>query len=444
MNYEDALTKLQAISQEHLLQFFGQLTDIEKSFLLKQIQDLDVEMFKKQQALILEKKLEQKEEFEPFTNIIKEKDVDIDLGKELLSKGQYGCLLIAGGQGTRLQFSGPKGTFPVSAVKKKTLFQIFAEKTLAAGKLAERPLPIAIMTSEENDSQVKFFFKDHDYFGLLPEQVSFFTQSSLPFLNLTGDLFLENAYTIATGPDGNGSSLQTFFKSGIWEKWLEKGVRFVNYVLIDNPLADPFDMKLLSFQSRQKAEIVVKCIRRETPEENVGVLVNKKGLLRVVEYSEMSEHDRFIKNANGNLMHSFANISLFSFSMDFIKKIGLSKEAMPLHAALKAIPPSIVPNGWKFEKFIFDVFQLAEHIEVIEYSRKNCFAPLKNLSGNNSLETVQKLCQDFDYKTICRITGRKDPFIKPFEIAQEFHYPTDELIEKWKGKELASKHYIEE
>jgi len=452
MNYDAAFTKLQEIKQEHLLQFFEELIPCEKASLLNQVDLLEIETFKQQQALVLTNRTDQREEVAPFTNAAKEKDIDPDLGKTLIADGKLGCLLVAGGQGSRLQFDGPKGTFPVSAVKLKSLFQIFAEKTVAATKLANRSLQLAIMTSEENDKEVKFFFKNNDYFGLSLKQISFFSQKNLPFLNLEGNLFLQNPFTIARGPDGNGGSLKTFYESGIFDKWYNKGVRFVNFVLVDNPLADPFDSKILAFQSRQKAEIVVKCIKRESPEENVGILVRERDKLKVLEYSELSDQERFDKDSNGNLKHLFANISLFSFSMDFIKKIAVHQETMPLHKALKALPfldenaqtiKPTFPNGWKFEKFIFDLLPLAEHIEVIEYSRKNCFAPLKNLSGNHSLETLQKQSQELDYKTISKITGRKDPFIKPFEIAQDFYYPTDELINKWKGKALPSKHYIE-
>ncbi len=452
MQYSDALNKLKSVSQEHLLNFFNELTPHEKQSLLNQIEQIDLATYQKQQKLILQVPPTPKK-FNPLTKVIKSEDNKDEVeAKKLLSEGNFGCLLVAGGQGSRLQFEGPKGIFIVSPVKKKSLFQIFAEKVLAASKLVSKALPIAIMTSEANDLETKDFFIKNNFFGLNERQVSFFSQKNLPLLDKKGDLFLETPYKIAVGPDGNGSSLNEFVKSGIYDEWQKQGVRFLSYVLIDNPLADPFDMKLLMLQSKQNADVVIKCIKRENPEEAVGILVEKDRFVDVVEYSEISDEERFKKDGGGKLYHGFANISLFSFSMDFIKKIGNLENEIPLHKAKKAVSylsksgkteKSEVPNGWKFEKFIFDVLPFAKNVRIMEYPRKSCFSPLKNLTGNQSLETVQKDMQELDYKTITDITGKKNPVLKPFEIAQEFYYPNDALISKWKGKEIPKEHYIE-
>lgn len=453
MDKTEALLKLQTINQEHILKFYDTLTENEKGLLLSQIDKLNVETFKKQQALLLADEHQVEQNYEPVENVVHADDLDDKIGQKLLSEGKLGCLIVAGGQGTRLGFDKAKGTFPVSPVKKKSLFQIFAEKTLACGKKSHQILQLAIMTSEENEAEIKEFFKNNEYFGLNPSQLSFFSQKSLTLLDLQGNLFLENPYTISKGPDGNGNSLKLFYLSGIYEDWLNKGVEFVNYVLIDNPLADPFDVKLLDFQSRKKAEIVVKCVKRDTATESVGILVKKANHVDVIEYSEMNDAMRFAKDETGRLKFMYANISLFSFSMNFISKVAnLDDRYLPYHKALKKVAyfdskktkkPDL-PNGWKFEKFIFDVLPFAKQVEVVEYSRKYCFSPLKNLQGDHTLETVQRQMELLDYETICHITGREDPILKPFEIAREFYYPTDELLEKWKGKKIPQTHYIKE
>ena len=452
MDKEEALIKLQSINQEHLLKYYDTLKENEKSLLLDQIDELNIETFKKQQALLLAKEDQVDENYKPIDSVVHADDLDDKIGQKLLSEGKLGCLIVAGGQGTRLQYDKAKGTIAVSSVEKKSLFQIFAEKTIACGKKSHQMLQLAIMTSNENESEIKEFFKINQYFGLNPAQLSFFSQKSLPFLDLEGNLFLENPYTISEGPDGNGNSLKLFFSSGIYEEWLKKGVEFVNYVLVDNPLADPFDVKLLDFQSRKKAEIVVKCVKRDLSTESVGILVKKATHVDVIEYSEMNDEMRFAKDESGRLKFMYANISLFSFSMNFIGKIANMDDPLPYHKAFKKVAyfdsktmkkPDL-PNGWKFEKFIFDVLPFAKNVEVIEYSRKNCFSPLKNLVGDHSLEMVQRQMELLDYETICHITGRRDPILKPFEIAQEFYYPTNELLEKWKGKEIPQTHYIKE
>ncbi|HRD56172.1 MAG TPA: UTP--glucose-1-phosphate uridylyltransferase [Parachlamydiaceae bacterium] len=442
MDYNQAFEKLKAIKQEHILAFFDSLSKIKKEMLLNQIDKLDAALFKKQQALVFQKE-EKKPEIAPCDSAVQSEFILPDEeARKMLEEGKIGCLLVAGGQGTRLEFEGPKGLYLVSPVKKKSLFQIFAEKTIAAGKLAKRLLPLAIMTSEENRKETEEFFKENDYFGLFKNQIYFFTQKSLPMLTEEGNLFLTNPFSIAKGADGNGSSLKQFFDSGIFEKWLKNGVQFVNYVLIDNPLADPFDEKLLFFQSSQKQDVLIKCIKREDPKENVGVLGKKDGHISVIEYSEISENERFTKNNQGELLYPFANISLFSFSMDFIRKAAAHEKEMPLHKAFKQVSKTHL-KGWKFERFIFDVLSFAKNILLIEYPRQECFSPLKNKAGRDSLKTVQHDMETKDIKIMRKITTSDAAVLTPFEIAQDFYYPTKELIEKWKKKTIPQKHYIE-
>jgi UDP-N-acetylglucosamine/UDP-N-acetylgalactosamine diphosphorylase len=423
MDYNNALHKLQGIQQEHLLNDYYFLPEEEQKLLLREIDQLQIDVFKKQQE-VLKNKDQQTLKIQPLTDVPKASDFPTNyFGMKLLREGKVGCLLVAGGQGTRLNCKGPKGTIAVSVVKKKSLFQIFAENVLAAGKQFNRVLPVAIMTSLENDRETKEFFEKNHYFGLRPDQISFFTQASLPFLNQGGNLFLENRHTIAKGPDGNGGSLEQFYDSGIWNSWHEKGISFVHFVLVDNPLERPFDPDFLSFEV-EPADVIIKAIRRNNPKESVGILVKQDDGIRVVEYSEINEEDRF------NEKHCFANISLFLFSMDFIQNAALREKEMPLHKALKSSTSS---QYWKFEKFIFDVLPFANKVKVVEFDRKICFSPLKNLTGDQSLKTVQYDMQMLDTKIFNVIT--KCVGIRyPFEIARDFYYPTEELMNKWEGK----------
>ena len=52
-------------------------------------------------------------------------------GRELLRAGKVGAFIVAGGQGTRLGYEGPKGEYPVTPIRNKPLFQVFAEQLLA-------------------------------------------------------------------------------------------------------------------------------------------------------------------------------------------------------------------------------------------------------------------------------------------------------------------------
>jgi UDP-N-acetylglucosamine/UDP-N-acetylgalactosamine diphosphorylase len=449
----EIIEKLNSINQVHLLEYWDSLEFFQKKQLQKQIKALDSSLFLTQRELLAKKKVELKRDFSPLKNFTEAGNrSDKIKGQQILSQGQCGCLLIAGGQGTRLRFNGPKGMFPVTLIKHKSLYQLIAEKTLAAGLQVNRKLPLAIMTSPSTHEATVEFFNRNDRFGLDSEQVVFFLQKEIPLLNSAGNLFLQGKDHIALGPDGNGSSLQYFIESGIWDQWYSKGVRYLTYVLIDNPLADPFDAELIGFQERVGSDIVLKSTTRLNSEEKVGVLVENKDRIEVVEYSELSEEEKFAALSNGTLKYPLANLSLFSFRMDFIKnkKNEIFLE-MPLHAAFKSatfidtqgfsklLP--LKPNAWKFEKFIFDILAFTSHVAILNYPRNVCFAPLKNNKGSDSLRTVQTALQNLDKMTLKKITGI-EPSSTPFELSQEFYYPSEELLNRWKNKALPDQDYI--
>lgn len=443
MNFHEAKSKLSTIKQEHLLKYWDNLSPDSQKALLEQINDLDETFFQKQKEL-LNQPLSPPKELKSFSNYsLSGNKADQKEGRRLLSKGLMGCILIAGGQGTRLGFNGPKGLFPITKIKQKTLFQLFAEKVVAASKQAQCKLQVAIMTSPFNHLAIWNHFVANNFFGLDSEQVSFFIQGTLPFLNQEGDLFLERENLIAQGPDGNGSSLKNFFEAALWAKWLLAGVRYVNYVLIDNPLADPFDAELLGFHHRKKAEITVKCTTRRNVEEKVGLLTCTEDGVRVVEYSEMPQQEGIAQQPDGTLKHKCANLSLFCMNMDIVKQAALHYKAMPLHCALKAAKEIDKPTTvWKFETYIFDVLPFANKVSALLYPHEQCFAPLKNFEGNNSVDTVQDALQKEDRRIIKNLTGMTPPS-HPFELSPAFYYPTPDLAKRWKNKPLPEKNYIE-
>lgn len=451
LNYSEASSKLAKVDQEHLLHWWQQLDSAQQEHLLAQVTSLNLSIFQEQQHLLRAAQVLPCPPFEPFIKYDLAGSIEWKAnGLKLMSQGKVGCLIVAGGQGTRLRFNGPKGMFPISIIKQKSLFQLFSEKVRAAGLLAKRKLPLAIMTSSQNDLVTRSFFKENQYFGLDPKQVSFFMQKDLPLLSETGSLFLESKSSIAEGPNGNGSSLSGFVESGIWDDWHVQGVRYLNYVLIDNPLADPFDQELVGYQDLHKAQVTIKCTSRSSPEEKTGILVQRNGRIEVVEYSEFPEHERLALNEDGSMKHLCANLSLFCFDMEFIKELSAQKP-LPLHLAHKAVTyldetgKEIQPErpmAWKFEQFIFDVLPLAEKIRALLYPRNVCYAPLKNFSGENSPSTVKSALQEQDRSIIESITGLPAP-LEPFELSQEFYYPTQALLEKWKGKSIRGQSYVD-
>ncbi len=347
---------------------------------------------------------------------------DQEFGQQRIAQGKVGCIILAGGQGTRLECSGPKGAVPISLIQKKSLFQLFFERTLAASKRAERELPLAVMTSPLNHQATEEFLEKHHYFGL--GSVDLFAQPMLPFLDLEGNWVYDASGKILEGPDGNGGVFKSFYRAGLLDKWSAQGVESIAIVLIDNPLADPFDSELCGYHGRKEAEITLKCIPYENPEEKVGVVALDRGKPCVVEYLELSEIERHTGRV------SLANTSLFCFDMAFIRKT-LTIE-LPWHVQKKQ-------GLWKFETFIFDLLSFAERIAILCYPREDVFAPLKNASH---LKLVQEALLRHDQEVYFRVTGIYPPRNKKFELDPVFYYPTLSLIERWHRKPLPDQPYI--
>lgn len=437
MNLSEAKQKLESIGQLHILKYHEHLSEDEKHSLLKEIDALDLNLFREQQKMLTEhKKIPEVSPYGKYAN--SGNSEDRTRGKELITEGKAGGLIIAGGQATRLKWDAPKGTFPITPIRKKSLFQLFAEKTLAASQAAGRSLSFAIMVSPENQKQTMDFFDEHQNFGIIPD---FFTQANLPLLTPEGNLFLDLPHRIAKGPDGNGFALSRFYHSDLYTHWQNQGIEYVNMVLIDNPLADPFDAELIGFHDRTNADVVIKAIKRHDPNEKVGVIAQQENKTCIVEYSELPP--------DPELQFPLANISLFSFSMSFIRKV--AETSLPLHLAFKAVPAlgedgkphrPEKPNAYKFERFIFDVLPHADKVETLVYPREECFAPLKNNSGAASPESVREALLQRDRQIFKQVTDREPPN-RPFELSQEFYYPTPAFSERWKTRPTPDSDYFE-
>ncbi len=446
-SYLEALTKLDAIGENRLLDYFEELSPLEKSILLNQIEHLNID-FVDNQKQILNNFIKLKKPVSPYQDYdISGCDKRQEIGNQILEKGLVGCLLIAGGQGSRLGFNGPKGCFPISPIKNKSLFQIFIEKIKAAGNCFKQNIPLAIMTSPLNHHQTIRFFEDNDFFNFTRKQISFFLQPTLPLLNSQGNPFLERPYSIAQGPDGNGSALKSFYTSNIFRKWMNKGIRYVTFTLIDNPLADPLDNELIAHCSMTNSDMILKAIERKDINESLGLIVSDNNQLRIIEYTEIREED-FNATENNKPKFNLANTSLFCFDMTFIEKIALT--SLPLHVANKKalfLNPSkqsirpVQPNAYKFERFIFDLLHHTSKVRVLLYPKKSCFAPLKNKVGLNSPKSVQAALYEKDREVLKNINKGLKPTSR-FELAPEFYYPTKALRKAWSHKTSIEKEYI--
>lgn len=309
--------------------------------------------------------------------------LDIAMGEKALSEGLMGTVILAGGMGTRLGFPHPKGMYPIAPITGKSLFQLFAEKCLEASLKSKRSLPLAIMTSPENDLETRAFFKANDNFGLKKNQLYFFTQDELHLENEKGEPLPYKA------ANGNGGVFKKFVESGLWDIWKEKGTTHLNIIPVDNVLADPFDTNLLGYHLRKKCDVTLKCTERASPEEKVGLIIQDQGKIRVIEYSEATNEQKQALTPSGKLKYPLANLGLFCLSFPFVKE--LSQISFPYHLAKKPLSKEAnSPLGIKKETFIFDLLPYAKSPSILIYPRNQCFAPLKNKTGEDSPDTVRK------------------------------------------------------
>ncbi len=451
MDFTTAQKKLDSIGQADLLRFWHDLSSEEQAKFLQQIDELDLEMYRIQKNYLFRPPNGiEKQDIQPLESYSDSGDPQDRLtGLAKLKEGHIGCIVVAGGQGTRLGVNGPKGAVPVSLVKGKSLFQLLSERVIAASEQAGKRLPLAVMTSPLNDNITRRFFKENRFFGLASDQIYFFCQGMLPFIGDQGQLLLQSPSELAVGPDGNGGALHHFYSQGIWEKWKDAGITDVCFIQIDNALADPFDAGLIGHHKRTKADITVKASWRNRPEDHVGVILKFNGQVRVIEYTELKRHEKLAVLEDGSLKHRCANLSMFVFTMSLIEKVIANHlDSFPVHYAHK--PVKMFENGelqtvkaWKCERFIFDILAYANRVEVMVYPRHLCYAALKNVAGPDSLTEVQSALQAMDRRIFAEISGTTVPEDRLFELAPQFYYPTQDLVQRWKGRSLPSESYID-
>ncbi len=316
-------------------------------------------------------------------------------GEEALRAGRVAAFTVAGGQGTRLGYDGPKGTFPVTPVTKKSLFQVFAEKIRAAGERYDQPLHWFIMTSHQNHEATESFFQKHDYFGLSSERVHFFRQGRMPAVDFEGKILLESKGSIALSPDGHGGSLRALGRSGALELMEKEGIDTISYFQVDNPLVRCIDPAFIGWHIGRGSEMSSKMLPKAYAEEKLGHFCTQNGHLVVVEYSDLPMELQRQTDANGKLRFIAGSIAIHLLDRDFASRMAAGGD-LPFHRADKKIPTvdasgnplkPEAPNGIKFEMFVFDALPFAHNPLVIETRRADDFSPVKNAEGADSPQT---------------------------------------------------------
>lgn len=321
-------------------------------------------------------------------------------GERLLKQGRVAAFTVAGGQGTRLGYDGPKGAFPVTPVRQAPLFQVFAEQIRAAGKRYGVVIPWLIMTSELNHAATESFFRDHNWFGLDETQVMLFPQGLMPAVDNQGKILLAAKDSIALSPDGHGGSLRALVRSGLAARLREQEIDTISYFQVDNPLVHCLDPAFIGFHHQEESELSSKMLMKSGPAEKVGHFCLRDGQLEVIEYSDMPPELAELRQADGSLRFGAGSIAIHLFDLGLIERLGdpCSRDKLPFHRALKKVPhvtpdgeaiDPTEPNGIKFEMFVFDALAFATHPIIVETTRLGDFSPVKNSSGGDSPDTAR-------------------------------------------------------
>lgn len=316
----------------------------------------------------------------------------IAAGERLLASGLVGAILVAGGQGTRLGCTGPKGLVRVGPVSQASLFDVLFGRLRAIRRRFGKHVPLAIMTSSATDADTRRFLRDSAHGGLDPDFVHIFRQHDLPALDARfGTLLLDAPDHLAMAPDGHGGMLVALHESGGLDWFGRHGVEHLASFQVDNPLALPLDREFLGYHLLSKADFTTQVVLKREPGERVGIVVAQAGRHAVVEYSDLSPSLAAERRPDGRLRFHAGSIAVHCFTKAFLDRAAARTDSLPLHLAHKAVPclddtgtlvRPAAPNAIKFERFIFDLMPLADRVTVVEIEARDGFAPLKNPAGS--------------------------------------------------------------
>ncbi len=406
--------RLDAAGQGRLLRFYDELPEARRSALLDRIDAIDLAAI----PGLVERFVRARPALEDFGGLAPAPCVTLDAarrereqwraaGEALVRAGKVAAFTVAGGQGTRLGFDGPKGLFPAGPVTRKPLFERLAEWVLAARDRFGATIPWCIMTSPANHAPTAAFLRERGWFGLGEENVIVFTQGVMPTLDIaTGRVLLAAKDEPAVHPDGHGGSLRALWTSGAVKELRRRGVEHLSYVQVDNPIARVIDPVFLGMHAGHPAssgEMSSKMLRKTEPGERVGVFCSAGGKVRLAEYSDLPAGLAAARDARGELVFSAGNPAIHILGLEFVERLNRAPGgfALPLHRAEKrtpcidprtgaAIDPA-TPNSVKLETFVFDALPLCGRALIVETERVEEFAPIKNATGADSPESSGRI-----------------------------------------------------
>lgn len=403
---------LKKFGQEHLLRFENSATPEENAALEAELEKIN---FAHLDKLIKDYVLKRPDiaipsdlQPAPYFPLIPENDEQKKLydaaeaeGRKIISEGRAACLIVAGGQGTRLGYDGPKGTYPIGPVSGRSLFEYFALSIRRNEAKYNTKISWYIMTSLLNNKQTVDFFEANNYFGLDKEQIFFFVQGTMPAVDYKGKLLMSSKSGLALSPDGHGGTLLALKKSGALDDMKAKGIEYLSYFQVDNPLVPVLSPLFIGLHALEKSEMSAIMLAKTNAFEKLGNFCVSDGKLQIIEYSDLPDDLAQSVDENGKLRFIAGSPAIHIISQSFIEKLTADGTlSLPAHRADKKVPfidengnpvSPDAPNAVKLETFIFDALQLADKTMVLEGDRKEVFGPTKNATGVDSAESCREM-----------------------------------------------------
>lgn len=401
MNYEQAKELLEKYGQTQLLKYYDELNDSQKESLLKQISEIDfglLNYIKDGDSHSEKGVITPLDDAVSIEDIEKNKERYTAIGVDAIKNGKVAALLLAGGMGTRLGSDQPKGMYNIGESGDLFIFEVLIHNLLDVVRQTGVWVPLYIMTSERNNDDTVNFFKEKNYFGYDPDYVEFFVQEMAPAATFDGKIYLEAKDRVSTSPNGNGGWFISFVKAGLCEKAKAQGVEYINIFAVDNVcqrIADPCFVGAMIDGGYCSAS---KVVSKKNPEEKVGVLCLEDGRPSIVEYYELTEDMRYETKDDGELAYKYGVILNYLFTIEALEKN--LKNNLSVHVVKKKIPyldengNTVKPeteNGYKFETLVLDMIHMMDNCLAYEVVREKEFAPIKNKTGVDSVETAKEL-----------------------------------------------------
>lgn len=400
MNLTEAKAKLEKYGQEHVLKYYDELSEAQKEALLEQIAATDMSIL---DSCRHREELAKKGVISPLAAMqlseIKEKEEEFTkVGLDAIRAGKVGAVLLAGGMGTRLGSDNPKGMYNVGLTRELYIFECLINNLLEVVRQADTWIHLFVMTSDKNNDATISFLKEHKFFGYQEEYVHFFEQEMAAATDYSGKIYLEEKGKLSTSPNGNGGWFISMKNAGLLDFVEKQGIEWMNVFAVDNVLQRIADPCFVGATIEKNCTVGAKVVRKNAPDEKVGVMCLEDGRPSIVEYYELTEDLMNARDENGDPAYNFGVILNYLFYVPEL--IRISDRQLPLHIVEKKIPylneagelvKPEAPNGYKFENLVLDMIHQMSSCLPFEVVREKEFAPIKNKTGVDSVESARAL-----------------------------------------------------